>query len=297
MKKRGEGDSGITVSSLIGLIIGLLIFVPFLLYGCKVFNESQLAGKSLKDFKEFIGGLKDGESGYISIFLEKDETLIAFNKVDILRFSSLRYDRKLSDERFKKDLENWVKNGEEISDTLNFNTFKRVDSCEFGKICLCACNKIKIPKDYAVEGEFSCNEDKKNVECESITKPIFVMGIGIESFNEPFIYKNAGEKEYYTFFAERVGNTVYVCEEKPCYLKFECSDYNGGACLNKEDCYVSVDGKCASCLSDKYLGCTIYGEESCISNFCNIEPGCTYNKELGEERGECIPTSPGFVEY
>ena len=294
MKKRGEGDSGITVSSLIGLIVGLLIFVPFLLYGCKVFNESQLAGESLKDFKGVIEGLEDGESGYVSIFLEKDETLVAFNKADILRFSSLRYDGKLSEERFKKDLENLVKNGEEISDTLNFNTFKRVDSCELGETCLCACNKIERPKNYAVEGEFSCNEDKKNVECESITKPIFVMGIGIESFNEPFIYKNAGENEHYTFFAERVGNTVYVCEEKQCYLKFECGNYNKNACLNNDGCYVGVEGNCASC-SGVTKSCDIYYGEKEI---CNADPckiGCYFQKELGDERGKCLPIPTGYT--
>src|SRR3990167_4283514 len=114
MKKRGEGDSGITVSSLIGLIVGLLIFVPFLLYGCKVYNQSRECAESVEEFKKSIENLNDDDSDYIPVCLERGKTLVAFDRLELTtQFSSELYygDNNLNEEKFRDFLRRKGKSG------------------------------------------------------------------------------------------------------------------------------------------------------------------------------------------
>ena len=231
MKKRGEGDSGITVSSLIGLIVGLLIFVPFLLYGCKVYNQSRECAESVEEFKKSIENLNDDDSDYIPVCLERGKTLVAFDRLELTtQFSSELYygDNNLNEEKFRDFLRRKGKSGISgdiygyLDSELVFKQFKRPDFCKSheGNISL-TCRHFGISRDtfYLWKRRFnpknltSLEDDTKTRRPKNVremTTPLYIRDLicTIRS-NDPEKSKYEIQAELFDIYDIKIGyNTV-----------------------------------------------------------------------------------------
>lgn len=202
-------------------ILGLVIFIPSILWASQFLKLSNKALESYNKLGELINLVKDGETLSMGYYMDKKSIIVGFSR-DSNRFENHEYrygiDRKIPDQ---------------IDFVLN-----RPNECKNQKACICLCCNIKIEqktKPYTA----ICNKCGKEPACKSFDnidilseKIVRRYGNGKpqNSWKGGFLHlrdvpvavvvNGLGQNEVgtRTFYVQRYKNIVDVCLNSPCII-------------------------------------------------------------------------------
>lgn len=203
----GKKGSTETLSFLIGVIIFVLIVVPFIFAGMHYCSSQSGMQKTLTALVERTSELEDGEKGSIVGYIETNYIMIGFEK-DSTSFGS-------GDTYWSCD----TGTREHGSESYVYNIRKPAKCGKRACLCACPISEGKVfgfdvtPGDYLLPG--ACEESSaKCAVYDEDKNPRFIGGADCEY--GPYITHDTPAMEIHF---ERQGQTIGICEEPPCISK------------------------------------------------------------------------------